>query len=116
MADTNVLIHLIGGRAPAAKARQGLSVHISFATEIELKSKRNLSSGDMAGINELLGNLPINDINRAIKDMAAQLRREQGLKLADAIIAATAMHLNVPLLTADKGSQRIRKLLEVRIP
>lgn len=94
---------------------QSLSVHISFVTEIELKSQRSLSSADIAGINELLGNLSINDINRAIKDTSAQLRREHGLKLADAIIAATAMHLNVPLLTADNGFQRLEKLLEIRM-
>lgn len=115
LADTNVLIYLIGGSASAARAMQSLSVHISFVTEIELKSQRSLSSADIAGINELLGNLSINDINRAIKDTSAQLRREHGLKLADAIIAATAMHLNVPLLTADNGFQRLEKLLEIRM-
>ncbi len=80
-----------------------------------MKSQRSLSSRDIAGINDLLSNLSINDVNRAIKDTTAQLRREHGLKLADAIIAATAMHLNVPLLTADKGFQRIENLLDIRL-
>lgn len=114
LADTNVLIYLIGGSELAASALQGLSVHISFITEIELKSKRFLTVVEIEGINELLGALSRNDINQAIKDIAAKLRREHGLKLADAIIAATAMHLNVPLLTADNGLQRLGKLLEIR--
>lgn len=114
LADTNVLIYLIGGSELAASALQGLSVHISFITEIELKSQRFLTVVEIEGINELLGALSRNDINQAIKDIAAKLRREHGLKLADAIIAATAMHLNVPLLTADNGFQRLGKLLEIR--
>lgn len=114
LADTNVLIYLIGGSELAASALQGLSVHISFITEIELKSQRFLTVVEIEGINELLGALSRNDINQAIKDIAAKLRREHSLKLADAIIAATAMHLNVPLLTADNGFQRLGKLLEIR--
>lgn len=47
--------------------------------------------------------------------IAAKLRREHGLKLADAIIAATAIHLDIPLLTADSGFNRLDKLITVRM-
>ncbi|MBK9421688.1 MAG: PIN domain-containing protein [Flavobacteriales bacterium] len=49
-----------------------------------------------------------------IKTVAAKLGREHGLKLADAIIAATALHLDIPLLMADSGFDRLDKLVKVR--
>lgn len=114
LADTNVLIYLIGGNARAAKALQGHNVYISFVTEIELMSQRTLTDDDLEDIEHLLSGLWINDVNPSIKTIAAKLRREHGLKLADAIIAATALHLDIPLLTADSGFDRLDKLVKVR--
>ena len=36
LVDTNVLVYHLGGRADATRALQGVEVHISFITEIEL--------------------------------------------------------------------------------
>ncbi len=114
LADTNVLIYLIGGNVSAAKALQGLNVNISFVTEIELMSQRSLTASDLNDIEHLLSGLWISDVNPNIKIIAAKLRREHGLKLADAIIAATALHLDISLLTADSGFDRLDKLVKVR--
>ena len=114
LADTNVLIYLIGGDGRATKALQGLNVYVSFVTEIELMSQRTLKEDDLDDIEHLLSGLWINDVNPNIKMIAAKLRREHGLKLADAIIAATALHLDIPLLTADNGFDRLDKLVKVR--
>lgn len=113
--DTNILAYHLGGYKPATKALEHTVVPISFVTEIELQSKPGLSRSDLLSILSALANYQVSDINHVIKFLSAQLRREHGLKLADAIIAATAMHLNVPLLTADNGFQRLGKLLEIRM-
>lgn len=55
------------------------------------------------------------DIGRAIRDFAAWLKRTYKLKLPDAVIAATAKNLNIPLLTRDKGFNKIAHLIEVRL-
>lgn len=114
LVDTNVLVYHLGGRADATRALQGVEVHISFITEIELQSKATLTEKDLANIQGALGNYRISDISPAIKQLAALLRRRHGLKLADAIIAATALHLDLPILTADGGFERVKNEMEVR--
>lgn len=54
-------------------------------------------------------------INDAIRDQAAWIRRNLKLKLPDAVIAATALHLKAPLITRDKGFQKVAGLIEVRM-
>ncbi|MBX2979368.1 MAG: type II toxin-antitoxin system VapC family toxin [Flavobacteriales bacterium] len=114
LVDTNVLVYHLGGRAAATKALQGAEVHISFVTEIELQSKASLTASDLGLIQAAMVNYRISDVNPSIKRIAGQLRRQHGLKLADALIAATALHLNIPLLTADGGFERLKELMEIR--
>lgn len=114
LVDTNVLVYHLGGRSDATRALQGVEVHISFITEIELQSKAGLTAKDMASIQVALANYRISDVNPAIKQLAAALRRKYGLKLADALVAATAVHLNLPLLTTDGGFVRLKDEMEIR--
>lgn len=54
-------------------------------------------------------------IGDAIRDYAAWLIRTTKLKTPDAVIAATAKHLNAPLLTRDKDFRKVAQLIEVRM-
>ena len=45
-----------------------------------------------------------------MKEQTILLRKKYGIKLPDAIIAATAIKNRVPLLTADKGFRQIAEL------
>ncbi|MBK9273619.1 MAG: type II toxin-antitoxin system VapC family toxin [Flavobacteriales bacterium] len=114
LVDTNVLVYHLGGRADATRALQDVEVHISFVTEIELQSKATLSAKDLLSIQAAMANFRISDVNPSIKQMAAALRRKHGLKFADALVAATALHLNLPLLTADGGFERLKGEMEIR--
>jgi predicted nucleic acid-binding protein len=114
LVDTNVLVYHLGGRSDATNALQYKEVHISFITEIELQSKAALTANDLKQIQAALTNYRISDINPSIKQLTAQLRRRHGLKLADAIVAATALHLGLPLLTADGGFERLNKEMDIR--
>lgn len=114
LVDTNVLVYHLGGRNDATRALQDVEVHISFITEIELQSKASLTGSDLASIQAALANFRISDVNPVIKQLASLLRRRHGLKLADAIVAATALHLDMPLLSADGGFERLREVLDVR--
>jgi predicted nucleic acid-binding protein len=50
------------------------------------------------------------DWNNDIKQRTIALRRGYKIKLPDAIIAATSLVYNVPLITFDKGFSKIREL------
>jgi len=54
-----------------------------------------------------LNHTRIIDINSDIKAKTIQVRRVSKLKLPDAIIAATAISMDVPLLTADQAFSRV---------
>jgi len=114
LVDTNVLVYHLGGRVDATRAVHGVEVHIPFITEIELLSKASLTEVDLKNIRAAMANYRISDVNPSIKQLAAQLRRSHGLKLADAIVAATALHLDIPLLTADGGFERLKDVVELR--
>jgi predicted nucleic acid-binding protein len=64
-------------------------------------------------IKRFLSNCKIIDINRSIKDTAINIRKSNKLKLPDAIIAATTLYLNIPLITADKGFKNIDDIISV---
>ena len=114
LVDTNVLVYHLGGRVDATLALQGVEVHISFVTEIKLQSKASLSAADLVSIHAAMAHYRISDVNPSIKRLAAELRRRYSLKLADALVAATALHLDMPLLTADGGFSRLEDIVELR--
>jgi predicted nucleic acid-binding protein len=61
-------------------------------------------------IEGFLQHCTIIEISSLIKENTIQLRRKYGLKLPDAIIAGSALYLNTPLFTADKGMSNITEI------
>jgi predicted nucleic acid-binding protein len=45
-----------------------------------------------------------------INEITISLKQQYSIKLPDALIAATALHENIPLLTFDKDFVRIKEL------
>ena len=58
----------------------------------------------------LLDDCQIIDLNQEIKYLAIDLKQKYKLKLADAIIAATAIHLELPFITSDGDFKAIKEL------
>lgn len=50
------------------------------------------------------------DINAEIKSITKKLLQKYSLKLPDAIVSATAIYLDAPLLTADIDFRKIKEL------
>lgn len=71
--------YTISVAVPMLPGLQGSEIHISFITEIELQSKASLTEVDLKQIRAALINYRISDVNPAIKQLAAQLRRRHGL-------------------------------------
>lgn len=97
--DTNVVLYHLGNRL--AEDLPVGPICVSVITEMELLSFPGLTESDEAEIKRLLESINIINISDAIKNGAIQLRRDFKLKLPDAIIAATARSMGIPLVTND---------------
>ncbi|RZL15095.1 MAG: PIN domain-containing protein [Pedobacter sp.] len=104
--DTNCFIYLLNENPlliPFAKENWAFS----YITEIELLSKNAIDENEDLLIRAMLSTCYKLDHNQQISDLAIKLKRANNIKLPDAIIAASAQLLKLPLLTADKGFSAI---------
>ena len=85
-------------------------MYISFITELEILSYQKLSRNDIAQIKKFLNKCTIIDVNGTIKEITISLRKQFNLKLPDSIIAATAMYLDLPLITADSQFKSVKDI------
>jgi predicted nucleic acid-binding protein len=88
----------------------GKECSISVITELELFGKKNRTSKDTREIQALLDSCFIIDILPGVKGIAKELQQTTTLKLPDCVIAATALYLGLPLLTADNGFKKVNGL------
>ena len=108
--DTNILIYFLRGDQDVVDMLLDRDIVISFISELELLSFPTISRESEKAIKGLLENCFIVDISQEIKDLTIELRKKSRLKLPDAIVAATAFSLKLPLLTADKHFTSIEEL------
>lgn len=112
--DSNAIIHFVAGTMPNETVRslQGRSFHVSFITEIEVRSFREVEQFRDKAASEFLPTCTIHGLSEALKDEAVSLRRAHGLKTPDALIASTAKLKGLPLITGNKGLRRLADELE----
>jgi predicted nucleic acid-binding protein len=110
LCDTNPLIYLLDGFTKVGELLDNKQIYVSVISELELFGKQNLSPQDSKIIATLLDNCFVIDINQEIKQIYRQIKQNHGMKLPDAVIAATAVYLDIPLLTFDKGFKGIPNL------
>jgi len=119
--DTDVLIDHLRGHYPyagyiARYERGELRGCVSAVTVAELFSARRTKQiSERQRVERLLSLFTIVPVSISIAILAGELRRDYGLSLPDAIIAATALDLGVILVTRNiRHFQRISNLrLEV---
>lgn len=92
-----------------AESLHDQQIVISFITEIELQSYE-MSTAILNKVKNLLSQCLIVEINSEIKARCIELVKAKKCKLADGIVAATAMVYELPLITADKQFSRIDEL------
>jgi predicted nucleic acid-binding protein len=108
--DTNIVLYLLAGDETLAEMLNEKDVHVSFITEMELLSYKQLSAAEEKKIYNFLADAQVADLTQPIKQKAIAIRKATGMKLPDSIIAATAIQMNIPLLTADAGFSKITAL------
>ena len=97
--DTNVALYLLGGQL--AEPLPAGSYGVSVITEMELLAWPSLTTEEEKKVREFLGQVVICELTSSIRGRAVQLRKEQHLKLPDAIVCATAMEFGVALWPND---------------
>lgn len=108
--DTNIFLYLIGKDLELAKFPEDKDIYTSFITRLELLSYPSISLSEENVIKTILDDCQIIQANQEIQDLTIVLKRKYGLKLPDAIIAASAYYFNIPLITADKGFRLINEV------
>lgn len=107
--DTNIVLYFLGGKLvnPLPLGNYLISV----ITEIELLSYPTLTSDEEKQIITFLNQITVIGIDKNIKNLTISRKKQYKLKLADAIIVATAQSLNAILLTNDL---RLNNLAEIK--
>jgi predicted nucleic acid-binding protein len=105
LVDTDVFIDHLRGAAELKPRRH--RVHYSVITRAELfagNSASNLFAQLLAPFREV-------DVDRAIAERAGRVRREAGIRLPDALIAATALERDLDLASRNtRDFKRVRGL------
>lgn len=109
LADTNFIINLNQGFYKTEQFVE-YKVSISFITEIELIGAFNISKEQREIYKKIVSQLFVYNINDKIKLKTIEVRNQYKLKIPDAIIAATALVYDLPLITSDKEFQKIKDL------
>lgn len=109
LADTNFLIFTSQGN-PIVETFLDYNIGISFITEMELLGVFSISKIQKTNMQNIIDECFVIDMNSDIKKSAIQLKQKYRVKLPDAIIAATAIHYNIPFITADADFKVIKEL------
>ncbi len=109
LADTNTFIFLLD-KNPSLKPLLTSDWSYSFITEIELKGKFGISVNELKTISELLSSCSKVSYTEEIVKITIELRQKYKIKVPDAIIAASSIHKNLPLITFDKGFSVIKDI------
>ena len=109
VADTNALIYLLNGNS-CMLPFLNKSLAFSVISEMELLSFSGITEEEENNIKALLNECEEISLLKDVKEKAIELRRKYKTKLPDAIVAASAIVNNLPLITADKGFNQIQEL------
>jgi len=115
LVDTNVLIHHWNGDARTTSILDGAVIHVSFITEIEILGFHGYTAHERAKVTADMATILITDIDAGIKSAAIDLCARYRMKLADALIAATAIRLGIALVTEDKHFRKLKNELDLML-
>ena len=96
-----ILIHLLNNNQNVIELLSDKKVYISSITELELYGKKGLSKAEKDIIDELIDACFIIDLIQPIKEIVKDLKQLYSIKLPDAIIAASSIYADIPLVTLD---------------
>ena len=105
--DTSIVLYLLNGEETLIPLLEEKNLYLSFISQLELLGSRYLKPDDILKIKQFISECTIIDITPGIKELAISFRQKYTIKLPDAIILATSVWLNMPLITADHDFTKI---------
>lgn len=109
VADTNFLISAHEGK-PQTEPFLDSTFIVSVISEIELLGWHKISKNDKQVLEALLDDCIILELTSEIKNLAIEIRQNIQVKTPDAIIAATAKFLKLPLITSDREFTKLKDI------
>ena len=99
--DTNAAIDYLNGKLPAScvAAIDENVIEISVITRIELLAWQGATKAQLEVLNNFIGTCIVHHLDEPIILAAIEIRKTKKCKLPDAIIAATAIIMQLILLT-----------------
>lgn len=108
--DTNIVLYLLNGDTTLAELLNNKQLYISIISELELLAFKDLTKKEEKIIIDFISQCKVVNINQAIKQETIRIRKVYKAKLPDSIIMATALYLDLPLITADSDFKRVEEL------
>ena len=116
--DTNAVIYYVKDESSVVAIiediyTKNLPVYLSVITEAELFAFPQLSDEEAEHIEKFLQSVSIIPMDSQIARLAGTIRKKYQLKIADSVIAATALFTNAQLVTRNVGD--FKRIPELRI-
>ncbi len=119
--DTNILIYHWKGEIPESEIEKleemlKRSFLISVITKIELLGWRRHTAEGFLKAREFLSRATVIPLDDELADLTIELRRNNNIKLADALIAATALLNDLVLVTRNEEDFKALEDLKIYNP
>ncbi len=115
--DTNIVIHAC---QPGGDWLAPWTTHpdaaIASVTRIEALGFAGISPEEETAILDFIHTSPIYALDDEVIEQAIHLRQQKKMKLGDAVIAATALEYNIPLVTRNEADFKHIGGLDLRNP
>ncbi|MCB9201990.1 MAG: type II toxin-antitoxin system VapC family toxin [Flavobacteriales bacterium] len=108
--DTNIILYLLNGDEYLADFLNQKELYISIISEIELLGYNQITKQEKLKIKEFISYCTILNISEKIKNECITLKEQTNIKTPDALVASTAIFLNLPLISADKIFNKIENI------
>ena len=108
--DTNIILYLLNGDKTLAELLNKKQLYISVITELELLAYKGITTSEEEIINDFISQCKTISLNNAVKQETVRVRKAYNTKLPDSIIIATALYLDLPLITSDIEFKKVNEL------
>ncbi|MBL1280490.1 MAG: type II toxin-antitoxin system VapC family toxin [Fluviicola sp.] len=108
--DTNIILYLLSGDETLATFLDKKQLYISLITELELLGFGGITEKEENVIKDFLSQCKVIAINGKVKEETIRIRKTYKTKLPDSIIIATALYLDLPLITSDIDFKKVDEL------